>query len=741
MSDSTRSEDEVEPDREQIKVFLDVVFGYCDGLIPVRNLREKGQEPLGPASYCWLEIGSRGYDTLADIAATAARTRTALYVIPGTVAEHGQASAHHVLQMQSLVVDIDGGDIATKLAHLIRFLGPPTLIVESGGLTEEGADKLHAWWRLTEAVSGRDLAHVCDLRRLIAEKVGADGAFASAHQPIRVAGSVYHKYGARRLVRIREHNEYEFELKELAEAVADMPQLPGLQEPPKQRPTKPAVDDVLVTPVREGDVDAFSRFEGASVAIGHFVRLVHEGRFTWEDGWEAICGYNAAMLRPPWPLDRLRSETDRLWRRHLLRYGPEAKRQAPPPAVPVYALGQLLDDPSPPPPDLISPRVLTPGGLLVLGGAPKVGKSDFLINLLVHTAAGIPFLRFEPPRPMRVFYLQAEIGYPYLKERLHQMRLDRALIAEARERLVVTPKLRLILNEGGVAAVADAIQRAFPDEPPDIICIDPLRNLFDGGPGDKTENDNDAMMFFLQNRIEALREAVAPHAGVIVAHHTRKLFKKQFAEDPFQAFAGASALRGFYTTGIVMFRPDEAGSQRELHIELRNGAGLDRMTIDKIDGEWVEIDESGQRLVRKDIGSRLDAERMRRHEVILRLIYDEALNGRFYTMAQFAQAFENQDDLGSSTSIRERIGVLATKGYIRFVASVPELALQSTRSKFGFLCVEGMKAPVERPDAETGEVSTAVIEIVPTHFKCPQTGAVRPVATFDAWHYVDDEWA
>jgi hypothetical protein len=26
---------------------------------------------------------------------------------------------------------------------------------------------------------------------------------------------------------------------------------------------------------------------------------------------------------------------------------------------------------------LISPRVLTPGGLLVFGGAPKVGKSDF----------------------------------------------------------------------------------------------------------------------------------------------------------------------------------------------------------------------------------------------------------------------------------------------------------------------------------------------------------------------------
>ena len=69
------------------------------------------------------------------------------------------------------------------------------------------------------------------------------------------------------------------------------------------------------------------------------------------------------------------------------------------------------------PEDIIAPRLLTPGGLLVLGGAPKVGKSDFLISLLVHMAAGVPFLGFTPPRALRVFYLQAEIQYHYLRER------------------------------------------------------------------------------------------------------------------------------------------------------------------------------------------------------------------------------------------------------------------------------------------------------------------------------------
>ncbi len=50
-------------------------------------------------------------------------------------------------------------------------------------------------------------------------------------------------------------------------------------------------------------------------------------------------------------------------------------------------MGALLDDQSPMPEDIIAPRVLTPGGLLVLGGAPKVGKSDLLISWLVHMAA------------------------------------------------------------------------------------------------------------------------------------------------------------------------------------------------------------------------------------------------------------------------------------------------------------------------------------------------------------------
>ncbi|WPB83688.1 AAA family ATPase [Sediminicoccus rosea] len=735
----------VAPDIEQIAAFLDVVFGYCDGLIPVRGFVDQGQGLDTKPHNIWMSADRHAAASLSAYAAWAAREGSAVYVIPGTVAEQGQARAEHVLQMQTVVVDLDAGDIAAKLAHLVHHLGAPTLLVESGGRTAEGAAKLHAWWRLSEPAEGKDLARVCALRGEIAEKVGGDLHFRSAHQPIRVPGTVHQKHGVQRRVTIREHHpRVELELPDFAAAVAAMPTLPGLEAPTAAAgANRPGLDAVLTTPVREGAQDAWTRFQGASAAIGHFVRMVHEGRMTGDEGWEAICQYNAACLRPVWPLDRLKVEADSIWALHVDRNGPPLLRAAAasPSAIPAQTLGALLDDTSPMPDDLIGPRLLTPGGMLVLGGAPKVGKSDFLISLLVHAAAGAPFLRFTAPRPLRVFYLQAEIQYHYLRERLQQLRLDAAIVARARDTLVVTPKLRMLLDDQGVPLVAAAIRAAFPDAPPDIICIDPIRNLFDGGPAGEGENDNAAMMFFLQSRVEALRDMVAPEAGIILAHHTKKLSKQQVKDDPFLSLSGASALRGYYTSGAILFRPDEEQTERELHVELRNGPGLEPMLVDKRGGAWVELDRTGQRLVRKDIGGKLDAERSRRHDVILQIIANEAREGKVFTGSAFAAQFENTHGLGGDDTIARRINVLANKGYIKFIRDAPELGIPVSKSTKGYLLVQDMLFGTdgETVDPETGEITRTLVPLLPTHFQSETNNAVLPVENPEIWVLNDPE--
>lgn len=735
---------DIEPDPEQIAAFLDVVFGYCEGWVPLRGFVDKGQGIDGRPHNAWIEIDDSLLEKSVAFAGWAAREGAAFYVVPGTVAETGMAKAADVLQMQTVLVDLDAGDIVAKLDHLIRHLGEPTLLVESGGRTPDGLDKLHVWWRLSEPAEGEDIALLCRLRGAIAVKVGGDTHFRSAHQPIRLAGSVYHKGGFKRLVNIRRHSpRVEVHLRDFAELVDAMPPLAGVGSEPGPSSDKPSITEILTSPVREGGEDDWTRFQGASAAIGHYVRMAHEGRTSRDDAWEAICQYNAAQLRPSWSLERLASEAQRLWRLHEQRHGPALERLSAPPmsALPAFTLGALLDDTSPMPDDIIAPRVLTPGGMLVLGGAPKVGKSDFLISLLVHMAAGVPFLGFAPSRPLRIFYLQAEIQYHYLRERLQSIRIDPALMAAARDNLVATPKVRMLLDAGGVALSIAAVRAQYGHGAPDILCIDPIRNLFDGGPDGGGENDNTAMLFFLQERVEALRDAVAPDAGLILCHHTRKITKKQLVEDPFMALSGAGSLRSFYSSGIIMHRPDEDRPERMLHFELRNGPGIEPMAIDKADGRWVAIDRSSERLVRKALGDKLDAERVRKHDVILGVLLDEALEGRLYTINQFAEAFENRGGLGGKDTIRDRLNVLATKGFVKFVRDGTPYGLGPSRSRFGFLCVEGMAAPADEEAVypETGEVLPANVAVLPTHYKSPQTGALLEVENPHVWVYPEGE--
>ena len=732
----------IEPDPVQLAQFLDVVFGYCEGLIPVRGFVDKGQGRDGRPNNIWIEADGSALEKLKTFATWAWREGAALYVIPGTVAEQGQARANEVMAMQAVVVDLDAGDIPGKLAHLVRYLGTPALIIESGGRTPEGATKLHVWWKLTEVATGEDLASLCRLRGDIAMKVGGDTHFRSAHQPIRVAGSVYHKGGFQRLVQIREHHPVEVDITEFGERVMAMPALPGVGvEPTPEANAKPTLEAILTTPVHEGGADLWSRFEGASAAIGHYIRLVHDGKMSPNDGWEAICQYNAAMLRPAWPLDRLKQEADRLWALHVEKNGPplirlETETQSE--KLERYPLRKLMADTSPMPEDIIAPRVLTPGGLLVLGGAPKVGKSDFLISMLVHMAAGVPFLGFTPPRPMRVFYLQAEIQYHYLRERLQNIKLDKVVVDAALDRLIVTPKLKLLLDEKGVALTAEAIREDFANARPDIICLDPIRNLFDGGKDGGGENDNSAMMFFLTERVERLREVVAPDCGIILAHHTRKMNRQAIGEDPFQALSGASSLRGFYTSGLLMHRPDESETTRRLGIELRNGPALPTKLIDKVNGQWVELNPLNERIVRKEAGAKLDAERLRKHDIILGMLLDEAAEGHLYSTMQFCEKFENKGGLGSKHTIRERLSVLATNGFVKFLRDGSTMGHPVIRSRFGYLCVEGMLfQPLESMDSETGEITSIPRPVLPSHYKCAQSGVCLEVENPAVWVYPD----
>lgn len=398
----------------------------------------------------------------------------------------------------------------------------------------------------------------------------------------------------------------------------------------------------------------------------------------------------------------------------ILRHWDRVVAKAPLPArdtIAMYSMAELQADKSPMPDDLIAPRVLTPGGILVFGGAPKVGKSDFLISMLAHMAAGLPFLGLSSLRPLRIFYLQAEVQYDYLRERVHSLHIIHEKLAGFEANFVITPQISLTLNEVGLERVAYSVKERFKDTPPDIIAIDPLRNVFDGG-GIGGENDNDAMMFFLSQRMEELRRRINPRAGIIIAHHTKKIPKKQVEEDPFQAFSGAGSLRSYYTSGIILHRNDETRPERSLIFELRNGPEIPQKTIQRTINGWQELRQQD---------TAADAANLRRKDTLIRLIFTEAQFDRVYTANQFAERFENKSGLGSSRAIRERLNILAVRGDIKFFKNADAYDLpQPQRSRQGYLCVRDMALA-------NGKC------VLPTHAKHPKNGDIIPLERPDDW--------
>lgn len=197
-------------DAVAIRTYCDVVFGYLDGLVPIRALSETGT----PSQTPHLEFPSTGQvaHRLIAIAPRAAEKQRGVYVVPGTVRTAGSAKAADIFQTGVMLVDLDTGDIAAARDHLVQHLGKPTLEVASGGVTEAGQKKLHLYWRLTEPAEGEDLTLVARLRATLAAKVGGDRSFDSIHQPSRVPGTIHGKNGKPAEVRLIAHDRLEYDL-------------------------------------------------------------------------------------------------------------------------------------------------------------------------------------------------------------------------------------------------------------------------------------------------------------------------------------------------------------------------------------------------------------------------------------------------------------------------------------------------------------------------------------------------
>jgi hypothetical protein len=305
----------VEPDVKQALEFFATLYP-AGGLVHFRAVPEPKDERT-PTNHAY-EIGDKFPATLAGFVDYCHVENRAAFFLPGT-SEPGKTGKNGVLSLPAVLVDLDKGDTEASLAAATDLVGPPTMIVESGGMSDAGTPKLHAYWVLEEPATGDAINEVCRVREELALKFGGDPAFKQPAQVIRIPGSVHFK-GTPKLVTLRSRLEHRYKLAHFTGAL-------GTAVPPKTgkvitladftnpglfRPQIDKVDRALTAPVRAEGKDEITRFEAASSALGHFIRMIREGYYTEEQARKAAHEWNVATLQPPWPTERIDNEFTRL---------------------------------------------------------------------------------------------------------------------------------------------------------------------------------------------------------------------------------------------------------------------------------------------------------------------------------------------------------------------------------------------------------------------------------------------
>ena len=199
----------LEPDRNQIEVFVDALFRHAgaQGFVTVRSFLEDEDRVFRISA----AARSGGFKFLVDVCEDDARraaqnTKPVVFCPPLAVfGNKDHAREQDLLEGLALSVELDERPQQARetLEHL---LGPATVVVRSGGrwLNDgQPEDKLHVHWRLKVPASGKALAALKQARDLAAALVGGDPSNKPVCHPIRWPGS-WHRKAEPRLCEIEQ---------------------------------------------------------------------------------------------------------------------------------------------------------------------------------------------------------------------------------------------------------------------------------------------------------------------------------------------------------------------------------------------------------------------------------------------------------------------------------------------------------------------------------------------------------
>lgn len=205
----------LEPDAKDIRAFVDALFRYADPgtYVSMRAFRHDKDGVFFITPYCIDEASDEFINlALREAARAAAAPYPVVFASPiATFLEPDSAAEEALANGLVLSVECDANPQAARL-RLEALLGPPTVIVQSGGewvrpATGEIEPKIHLHWRLNEPTRERVDHHLLkEARSLATALVGGDASNTPTVHPLRWPGS-WHRKGKPKLATIAELHE------------------------------------------------------------------------------------------------------------------------------------------------------------------------------------------------------------------------------------------------------------------------------------------------------------------------------------------------------------------------------------------------------------------------------------------------------------------------------------------------------------------------------------------------------
>ena len=230
----------------------------------------------------------------------------------------------------------------------------------------------------------------------------------------------------------------------------------------------------------------------------------------------------------------------------------------------VFSMPELMETYFPSRPFII--ENLLPAGTYILAGAPKIGKSFFVLQMAYQVSMGEPFLGF-PSRQGTVLYLALEDTYERLQKRLSRM-------TEQDSPNLVLSILADTLDESLMAQLEDFLFE-YPETV--LVIIDTLQRIR----GRTPDNGSYAADY---DTIARLKE-FADHHGIamLLVHHTRK----EGAEDIFNTISGTNGILGAADGALVLHKDKRASGDAILEVVGRDQPQMRlRLRFDSTHSLW-----------------------------------------------------------------------------------------------------------------------------------------------------------